>query len=127
MDIVFHGSIVVQMLFVDIQKHRHMGRDMDIFQLMAGEFTDDPGLFMDLFQNVEGGNADIACQDCVSVVLFQDMVEQGGDRTLSLGACDADDLPAVGGEEDFHLGGDLAVTGERVPGKDDARTLSMHP
>ena len=62
MDVVFHGLVVIQMLFVDVQKYSHMGGYMDILQLMAGKFTDDSGICLNFFQNIKGRDSDVARQ-----------------------------------------------------------------
>ena len=54
MDVFFHGSVVIQMLLMDIQKDRNVRRHMDIFQLMAGQLTHNACARRDLFQNING-------------------------------------------------------------------------
>ncbi len=122
-NVIFHASVMVQMLLMNVQQDRHMRRDMNVLQLMTGQFADDKGFVMDLLEYVEDRDADIARKDGVPAVFLQNMAEQSGDGALSLGSGDADDLFPVGCKEDLSLGRNAAAVFGRVLRKDDAGTL----
>ena len=58
--VFLHGAVVVQMFLVYIDQHADVGRYRHVFQLVAGQFKDDPGVRADLLQVVEGRNSDIS-------------------------------------------------------------------
>ena len=123
MNIFFHGTIMIQVFFMNVQQHTDMGGYMDVFQLMAGQLTDQLGIRMDFLQNIKGRNADIAGQDGIEPGFFQNMIKKRRGRTFSFGSGDADDTVPVGFEEDFHLGSEPAVILFRIFGKYYARTF----
>ena len=103
-DIFFHGSVVIQMLLVNIQKDCNVRRHMDIFQLMARQLTYNAGSWCDLLQNIKKRNADIAGKDCIHTALLQNVIKQGRSGTFSFGTGDTDDLFPVSFKEHFCLG-----------------------
>ena len=106
MDVSFHGSIVIQMLLMDIQKDCNVWRHMDIFQLMAGQFTHNTRSWCNLFQNIEKRNADITGKDRIHTALPQYVVKQGRSGAFPFGTGDTDDLFPVNFKKYFCLGSD---------------------
>ena len=126
MDVFFHGSVVIQMLLMDIQKDCNVRRHMDIFQLMAGQLTHNACARRDLFQNIKKRNTDITGKNRVHTAFLQNMIKQGRGGTLSFGTGDPDDLFPVSFKEHFGLGSDQTGVFISSFWKYDSRTFEDH-
>ena len=94
---------MIQMFFMNVQKHANMWGYVSVFQLMAGQLTDQTGIRMNFFQNIKGWNTDISGKYGVLAGFLQNMIEKSGGRALSLGSGDADNTVTVSFKEYFHL------------------------
>ena len=119
MDVFFHGSVVIQMLLMDIQKDCNVRRHMDIFQLMAGQLTR-------IVCARRERNTDITGKDRVHTAFLQNMIKQGRGGTLSFGTSDSDDLFPVSFKEHFGLGSDQTGVFISSFWKYDSRTFEDH-
>ena len=76
---------------------------------MAGKLTHNLCFRYDLFHKIEHGNSDISCQNRIVSCMFEQMIQQRGNRTLSLGARDTGNLIAEAPEKHLCLGKDLTA------------------
>ena len=104
-DVILHRHVVVKVFLIEIEYHADMGGVPDEFQLVTAHFKDNGCVVIHLVDVIEAGNPDIADKDGVVVVVFQQVVEQGGGSALALGAGNAEGVFAERGQKHFCLGG----------------------
>ena len=63
-------GIVVKMFRVNIQQYRHIGRCLDIFELMAGHLAHDNAVLCELLTSFKRRNSDITDKHRISSALL---------------------------------------------------------
>ena len=87
---------MVEVLLEEVEHDGNMGRAVQHFELVAGEFGHDDGVLVELFDDIEEGDADIAGQDAAG----DEVGDEAGGGGLPLGAGDADGEVGVDLEEE---------------------------
>ena len=121
--VVFEGTIVVEVLLVEIQENCLRRLDGHIFKLVAGELADNNAVRLHIVSDLKNRDTDVSGNVNVDAGLFQNVENKGSNGTLALGSGNADYLFTVNGEELLSLARNRAAKLRRVLVENYSRAL----